>query len=139
MRHPALLVVAFALVTFSCMSAEFPPDRPSIEPKKPPAIPQIAGPSQWGDITQVGRSITITGHEHWRVDKGEIKNDGTLQVIWILNADGKAAPGLYKIKANGHISGLWAWGTEVTEDEDGNLLGLHVPDVLRRVIPVEIQ
>lgn len=131
-------LAVLALLAWSATHATFvqcsPPDRPDATPKKAPKelpVPGIAGPCNWGEITQDGRKITIDGHLHWYVHTGEIRKDGSLYVVWIWREDGRAAPGVYAIRQDKSIQGKWGWGTDVAEDKDGNLSGLKYDDTLR--------
>lgn len=105
------------------------PDRPI--PKKPLPVPNIAGDSRWGTITQSGKKIEIDGDPKWYVKHGEIRADGKLFVIWIFRDDGKAAPGLYTINADRSITGHWQWGESAMQDDKGNWIGLTQTDTLR--------
>lgn len=116
-----------------------PPDRKDEKTKKPPVIPQIAGDSVWGEVSQESHKITIHKHPHWYVSDGEIRKDGKLFVYWIQRSDGRVAPGLYDINEDGSITGLWAWTEDVFTDDDGAMHGMDKRDTLRAKLmpPVE--
>ena len=123
------IVLAICVAQFVAVAMAKPtrPDKPKDVP-----IPKIAGPSVWGEITQDGRKIEISGHEKWDA-KGRILPDGTLVVIWRLLEDGRLAPGQYRVSADGAIRGLWAFGDSegVEEQKDGTFKGLSNNDTLR--------
>lgn len=108
------------------------PDKP--EPKKEekePPVPNIAGQIRYGVIVQDGRKIRIEGDQYWFVLDGLIRKDGILEVVWIHRSEGRTAPGEYTIDKDGGIAGHWAWGDSVTVNDDGQLIGLTNPEVLR--------
>ena len=107
------------------------PDRPDKTPKKPVPIPQIAGDSTWGIISQTGRAVTVDGHEKWYVKDGEILKDGRVKLLWVQRSDGRLAPSVYTIGKDGSIRGRWAFGDNVTIDKDGEMIGLDQFDTLR--------
>ncbi len=138
MRSTILIGLALSRAIFfaACLSvALFALAKPDREDpaKKPAPIPNVAGQSRWGLIEQAQGSnkVKIDGHPHWYVEYGEIRKDGKLFVIWILRADGRAAPGLYEIDKDGGITSLWGWGPDCTQDDKGEWHGLTQPDELR--------
>ena len=127
----SLIVVIFLMIFLGDLIAK--PERDDHVPKKKDQpIPNISGPSVWGDIEQVGRKISIHKHTQWFVSDGEILPDGRLFVWWIQRSDGRTGPGIYTINPNGSISGRWAMRSEeVYQDEKGEWVGLSQSDVLR--------
>lgn len=119
-----LFILVWSLLAFTIFAK---PDRPT--PKKDAPIPNLAGPSNWGQISQDGRKITVTGHERWTAE-GEIRKDGTVYLLWTQVSDGKRAPGLYQVKDEG-IFGLWNWGEYVEVLPSGEMKGLELSDTLR--------
>ena len=108
------------------------PDKKAPTPQKPAMLPQIDGPSNWGQIQQDRRRITVAGHHQWRVEHGEIRPDGKLLVYWIENSTGAVGPGLYEIHADGSITGKWGWSEDgAKQDAKGNWQGLDRHDTLR--------
>ncbi len=108
------------------------PDRkdPLPPPRKETPIPQSAGPSNWGDITQHLREVQIDGHPSWYAGKGEITKDGKLLLEWICRSDGKPAIGLYVLGADGSIIGHWGWVGEAFIDK-GIMYGPQNSETLR--------
>ena len=131
-RYVPTRLIFVSLCAAIALLAIAKPERPDPSPKRSQPIPQIAGPSRWGDISQDGKGkITIDGHERWYVERGEVRPDGTIIVIWIQRSDGAPAPGVYKLSADGSITGRWGWGTDAKERKDGTFDGLTSPDTLR--------
>lgn len=136
----AFAVLAFgAFVLVSGIGAK--PERkdrtpaPKAEAKQ--AIPDLAGESRWGFITQKGRAISITGHDQWEAS-GEIRKDGKLFVTWILTGTERAGPALYTINPDGSITGHWNYSDRVMIDKDGVIQGLTQPDTLRAAAKPEL-
>lgn len=101
----------------------------------PNKLPDIAGETNWGTLSQVGdgRKITITGNAHWEAT-GEIRKDGSVYVLWILTETGQPAPGVYRIDGTDLI-GVWGWSNNVTHEADGTLTGALMEDTIRKVEP----
>lgn len=127
------LCLTFALAPLAYISAK--PNREIPKKELPP--PNIAGPSVYGFIAQEGRRVAIDGNATWFVEDGEIRKDGKLFVIWIFRSDGRRAPGLYDIHEDGSIKGFWAFGTNVTIGDDGEMIGLNSAETLRYKVVVE--
>lgn len=107
------------------------PDRKTPDPKEDKTVPQIGGPSNYGDISQDQRDIAIDGHPNWYAGKGQIRSDGKLTVNWVERATGREAIGLYDL-SDGGIIGHWAWvGEGFISQEDGSLLGAKSSEILR--------
>ena len=105
-----------------------PPDR---GPKPEQVIPNIAGPSAWGWVSQPEKGkIKIEGHPRWSA-VGEFQRDGTILLLWTQLDDGKIAPGIYRIEKDGAIRGRWNYGTEVERLPNGEWKGLEFHDLLR--------
>jgi|ERR1019366_9704083 hypothetical protein len=124
----AMIVVGIAFAT--------PPDR---QPPTPKAIPDIAGKCAWGEIYQWGRSISIEGDAEWTAE-GEIRQDGTIRILWRWLDDARAPdaegfPGVYRLNADGSITGDWGLLEDISEDGQGNLHGLTRTEILREVHP----
>ena len=92
--------------------------------------PDISGESNWGTVTQKGKTVTLEGHPLW-IATGEIRADGKLKLQWIELATGRPAPSLYTIKGN-DITGEWGWLTDTQWLENGDLVGDLRPDAIVR-------
>lgn len=118
-RIIASLLLA-SLVTF----ADAKPDK---TPPKVPVVPSLGMYSNWGLITQDGRKLTIEGHPTWTAT-GEVRKDGSVYLVWELNADGRRGMGVYRVVPSEdgkslELHGQWGWGDECELDADGSIKG----------------
>lgn len=112
----------FVLLLLALLAPDRPP--PKAPPEPDPPVPNIAGISNWGTIEQEGRSFVILGHAVWSAT-GRIEPDGKIKITWLMNADGKEAPGEYRIRDDGAIVGKWNYLENVPQS------GLWMDDVLK--------
>lgn len=120
-------LLGLSVAIFCCL----PPDRPAPQelPKETP-IPQIAGPSNYGDITQHFRQVAIDGHPNWYAGKGEVSEQtGKLRLEWVQRSTGRPAIGLYDL-TDGGIIGHWGWVGDVFIDK-GIMYGPQSSETLR--------
>lgn len=110
MRH-TVFVIAFKVMMLAL--APLPPGTPK--------LPDLAGESNWGVVTQKGRDIAIGGHPCWNAS-GEIRPDGKVHVIWIQNADGRIGRGMYTVDGK-DLTGHWGWDDQVEVSETGEIAG----------------
>lgn len=106
------LVFVLLIATFSTSQEQ---------PKTPAKLPDLAGPSNWGQVAQDGRKLIIYGHPHWSAT-GEIRVDGTVLLLWTLTESGRTGPGVYRVVA-GDAGADLVGGDEVELTEDGSLKG----------------
>lgn len=91
-----------------------------------PMLPDLAGESNWGMVTQEGRKLEINGHKEWTAT-GEIRDDGTVLLEWIKVKDGRYCPGVYKVEGR-DLQGMWGYQGEIHFDEAGAIQGVLYKD-----------
>ena len=125
----ATLVLAFAVGHTSLTAA---PDRkPTYTPPRcvaPGPVPHVAMMSwQYGLVTQNGRAVVVEGNAAWYA-VGRIRDDGTIELMWINRDDGTRAAGLYRLVVDDEgvrMEGSW---TREPLDNDGRLRGAPMGD-----------
>jgi hypothetical protein len=107
------------------------PDKPG--PKEQPAIPDLAGETNWGLLRQNGSQLDISGCPSWSAS-GQINKDGTVSLLWHQLDDrqptGRTAPSHYTIFPD-RLEGRWAYSEDVTVNKDGTLEGPTLSDTIR--------
>lgn len=90
--------------------------------------PTLTGRCAFGDVTQTGRAVTITGGP-WTAT-GELRRDGTLQLFWLFQ--GRQAVAIYRPTAT-TFEGVWGWAEDCEIDDRGNIVGddLHAETIQR--------
>jgi hypothetical protein len=107
-------------------------------PKKEESLPDLRMQSNWGEITQNGDSITITGHPSWSAI-GRILKGGKVALSWEWLSDGSRAPGFYSWDGV-ELKGVWNYQGVVIVEDDGSLRGPTLLDRIYKVSPpAEIQ
>lgn len=112
------------------------PDRPERKKPGPPVLPKKMLPdlsfrSNWGDITQKGKVITLQGHPDWDGD-GEIRADGKVVIAWTCRPSGRHGIGVYTITPAGELAGHWGWFGTVVIEANGQLTGQLIHDAITR-------
>lgn len=90
-------------------------------PKNLPVSESLSGKCSWGDITQTGKNLTITGGSSWSA-VGRVNVNGHIVLTWTQQHDGRTAFGVYRFADNA-FSGHWGWSDEVELDEAGDICG----------------
>lgn len=132
-------LLAILTVLLTCTFVIAKPSRP--EPAKPlpkaDAVPHLAGASNWGEVTQSGRTLQINGHSSWFA-VGEVRKDNTVMLVWTLNDGSRSGIGVYNV-VNGHdLEGHWGWGDTVYLNEKGELCGEWLMrDTTYKIKPME--
>ena len=91
------------------------------------APPPLGGETQWGTLTVIGKSVTVTGGQAW-VATGSIQENGEIHLHWLQLADERAAFGVYR-HADGVLAGHWCWAESV-RIEDGKVVGPELPETI---------
>ncbi len=136
MRKLLIDVTAFTCLAVTALATiGFIAAKPDKTPPKSVPVPDLShlGETNWGEFKQDGRKLTLRGNSHWEAD-GEIRKDGKVWLVWTLLSDGKRAPGLYDVKDK-TLVGLWAYGEDVTIEDDGTVTGLRFGDQIYRRMP----
>lgn len=97
------------------------------EPPQLP-LPDLAGNSSYGQVTQAGPVLTFLGGNGWEAS-GVIQADGTIRVTWMHQQSGRSAMGIYTA-GEGGISGRWGWMEEIEVTAAG-IKGATFPEVIR--------
>lgn len=130
-------IVALVLVVISA-GAHADIVKPRIEQEplpRLPMLPDLAGLSTYGEISQAGRSIALEGPS-WTA-LGEIRADGKLQLVWTEVRTGRVGLSVYDLDSTGHWKGHWGWLGEVRIEGDmGEVTGAIMLDIMRVRIPV---
>jgi len=92
-------------------------------------FPNIEGRCSYGEITQSGPVVTISGGQSWSA-RGSFQADGKLQLIWRHESD-RLAFGVYELK-DGILVGQWGWQDEANLERDGTLTGKTMPEAIWR-------
>lgn len=123
MKKFSILLVLLAAIPMVMAKPDLPAPKKEASPKVP-SVPNLAGQTNWGELTQVGSSFKIDGHPVWFA-VGEIRVDGKVNVIWTLRENNEPCPGVYEIrKIDNALVGLWGYSRhEIHIDEEGNLVG----------------
>ncbi len=113
------------------------PTRPMGEPGPPgkgPAVmvPDVSGETNWGTITQTGKTLSIFGNWTWSAPTGEILEDGKVLVRWWNSDERRPALGLYRIEGE-NLVGFWGWENECEINEEGVLAGSLRSETLWKV------
>jgi len=114
------LLLSLALWIVGSASAKPRPPVVKKDPPAPPATLILCGPTNWGEFSQVGRQVAISGHASWTF-AGEIRPDGRIQGVWALDGYEDVANAIYTIQADGSLYGWWGWGLEILPN--GQLVG----------------
>lgn len=135
----AITAIPFAVVLAIFMIAGIVVGKPARSPAKEPeakkAIPDLAGESNWGFVSQAGTSIQINGHSSWYAI-GLIRPDGKVQITWTLTDGSRSGIGVYTVEGCDLI-GRWGWCEVVEVDKAGDLQGETSPDITRKIKPPE--
>lgn len=107
------------------------PDKTPPKTASPKALPMLAGPTNWGIITQSGRDLTISIHPRWNA-VGKIREDGSVYLRWI-ESDGREGHGVYQVIGQ-ELHGKWNYTDRCTVEPDGSLKGDTFGD---RVFPTK--
>ncbi len=125
----------FALAFFVACTLTAAPDRPREVPQKKSAIPNLAGPSNWGDITQQDANVSVDGHPSWTAFGKIIGNK--LIVEWTHTTDQRPAYGEYAIAADGSLIGAWNWVDDLIVNDDGTTQPPMNAETLRAAAKVD--
>lgn len=116
------LLAALTLWFVASASAK-PTPSPREKPKPEPAATLIlCGPTNWGEFSQVGRQVSISGHRSWTF-AGEIRPDGRIQGVWACEGQEGVAYAVYSIQADGSLFGQWGWESGAIILGNGNIVG----------------
>jgi len=113
-----------------------PVPRPEPDDKQTPIKPpELPAKSNWGDITVIGKEITIDGHADW-VAEGRLHKDGWLILEWTYRWDGRKGIGVHRYDAKTkEWPGVWGWRGECQLNERRELEGATSGDILRKAEP----
>lgn len=118
-----LVLAAVAAIAVAVLHGK--PTRPTDPPKMPetvPKIPDVSGQSNWGMVSQAGRTLTVFGSSTWEAPTGELLEDGRVVLRWWNITEQRPAIGLYKLVGRDFV-GHWGWDNEVEIGDDGELVG----------------
>jgi hypothetical protein len=101
-----------------CCQTAFAPVKPEVP--KAARYPDIEIDSNWGAIhldRQTG-NIVIEGHPQ------------SVFILWTFKRTGEPCPGVYKVKDDNTLEGIWGWSSSVNLNPDGTLTGQTIPDAI---------
>lgn len=114
-----VILVIVAIATFALIGIVFgKPDMPP-PPKKQDQFqyPNLNYESNWGkmSINRVNGEIIIREHPHWDGD-AKFVTATKVYIVWYWIETGRPAPGIYDLKSDGTLEGVWNWDDEILID-----------------------
>lgn len=128
-----IAVCVVGVLACACGGKPAPPAAKAEQEKAAPALP--TGETNWGILSAVGGNFTLTEHPQWdAIGQIRRRKDGSTWVfiLWTLKTTGEACPGVYRIEGN-QLVGQWGHAEQVQVNDDGEITGNPLPDVVRRV------
>ncbi len=126
-----ILILALCLLCGSMVLGKPVRSIPKAPEAKKATVPDLAGDTNWGTLTQDGKAFTINGNAMWRA-VGHIREDGKVFVLWTDLTNDEPCPGVYELR-DGELHGTWARSSNSDFEKDGS--GMR--DIIRKVKPVE--
>lgn len=84
-------------------------------------VPSLPEKTNWGNVSQKGEKVVLTGHFSWEAF-GEFRKDKSLLLTWI-HTDRRTGLGVYRLAKDDVWRGQWGWDEDAYLDFEGELAG----------------
>jgi hypothetical protein len=124
----ACLLIGAALTAIA--KADLVPDKEP--PPKKVETPPLTYETQWGAMAQRGKTVSIDGPV-WMA-RGEVRDDGSVFLLWTELSSGRVAPSVYNLRS-GQLAGDWGFAPEAFVNADGSMGGALRQDRIIKIHP----